>query len=223
VPYEAYARFHQVMAEESEQSVVAGLDQHVLPLVPGLVGRLREGLDVLDLGCGSGRALLHLARRFPRSRFTGFDLEAAAIEAARGEARRARLENVRFEVRDAARLDEERAFDLVTTFDAIHDQARPDLALAGIRRALRPGGTYLMQEIKARAEHADNASNPLAAFLYAISCMHCMAVSLAHGGMGLGACWGRETALRMLAEAGFREVSLHELEHDLMNDWYVAR
>ncbi len=105
-----------------------------LPLVPGLTGRLGDGIDVADVGCGSGHAVNLMAEAFPRSRFTGFDFSESGIAAARAEAGRRGLPNARFEQRDAARLGETARFDLVTSFDAVHDQARPDLMLAGIAR-----------------------------------------------------------------------------------------
>ena len=80
-----------------------------------------------------------------------------------------------------------------------------------------------MQDIKGRTEHHDNIGNPLAPLLYTISAMHCMTVSLAQGGMGLGAMWGREKAEEMLAEAGFRDVEVKELDHDIQNYWYIAK
>jgi len=222
VPYARYGRFHEVMADESDQSVVSGLEEHVLPLVPGLAARLERGIDVLDIGCGSGRAMNRLARRYPRSRFTGYDFSELAIGNARREAFEHGTENVRFQVRDVARLEEAGQFDLVTAFDAIHDQARPAEVLRGIRRALREDGTFLMQDIKGQSSHHANVGNPIAPLLYTISCLHCMSVSLASGGAGLGAMWGRELAEKMLAEAGFRALDVHELPHDVMNYWYVA-
>jgi hypothetical protein len=69
----------------------------------------------------------------------------------------------------------------------------------------------------------EDARHPLGAFLYTVSCLHCMTVSLAAGGAGLGAMWGLETAQRMLGEAGFRKVEVHTLAHDLLNFYYVAR
>ena len=223
VPYSAYERFNEVMSEESGQSVVAGLDEHILPLVEGLKDRLADGIDVLDVGCGRGRALMHMAARYPNSRFVGYDMLDEAIADARIEARRRRLKNVRFERVDAAAMEDEAAFDLITTFDAVHDQARPAEVLANIRRALRPGGVYLCQEIKGESDHAGNIEHPLGPFLYTISTMHCMSVSLANGGPGLGAMWGRRMCRQMLDEAGFDDVEMNELAHDVQNDWYVCR
>ena len=223
VPYSAYGRFHEVMAEDSGQTVLAALESRILPLAPGLVERLESGIEVLDVGCGRGRAINLLARSFPASRFTGVDLSPDAIAYARAEARRHGSGNVVFETKDAAQLDHEARFDLVTAFDAIHDQADPAAVLANMRRALRGDGLFLMQDIKGCSHVHGNLDNPLAPLLYTISCMHCMTVSLARGGAGLGAMWGKERALGMLAEAGFSDVAVEELDHDLQNYYYLAR
>ena len=223
VAYSAYRRFHPVMAEESGQTVIARLVDTIVPLVPGLRERLATGIDALDVGCGAGRAVLRLAEAFPKSRFTGYDLSAEAVAAAEIESRQRRLSNARFEVRDVTTLRDQGAFDLVTAFDAIHDQAQPAAVLAGIRRVLKPDGTFLMQDIGASSHVHENVGHQFGPFLYTISTMHCMSVSLANGGVGLGTMWGRETALRMLGEAGFADVRLEHLEHDPINDYYVAR
>ncbi len=226
VPYARYGRFHEVMAEESAQTVIAALDDAILPLVPGLRARLEAGISVLDVGCGRARALLQLAEAYPRSRFTGFDLSEEAIDWARGRARAQGLANVSLRVRDLSDFDvtaPPAAFDLVTTFDAIHDQARPMALLKGIRRTLAPGGVYLAQDIKGSGSHAGDRAHPLGTLLYTISCMHCMTVSLAQGGDGLGAMWGEPLARQMFAEAGFGSIEVHALEHDVMNSYYVVR
>lgn len=226
VPYERFGRFQEVMADDSGQSVVSVLHDHILPLVPGLAERLSAGIDVVDLGCGRGLALMEMARVYPNSRFVGYDLLESAVAWASAEAERRGLTNVRFEARDLSDYDvtaPESAFDLVTTFDAVHDQARPARMLAGIRRSLRLDGVYLMQDIRAATAVRDNRDHPLGPFLYTVSLMHCMTVSLAQGGDGLGTMWGREKAMEMLREAGFGEVVVHELPHDPQNDYYVVR
>jgi SAM-dependent methyltransferase len=163
-----------------------------------------------------------MAEAFPRSRFTGFDFSGAALAAARLEAERKGLANARFEQRDAARLGEAGRFDFITTFDAVHDQARPDLVLAGIAAALRPGGVYLCVDTGASSNLADNLDHPLGPFLYTVSCMHCMTVSLADGGMGLGTMWGRQTAVAMLTEAGFTSIRAAHLDGDIVNLYLIA-
>ncbi len=226
LPYSAYPRFHEIMAEDSGQTVLPVLLSHIVPLVPGLAARLAEGIDVLDIGCGRGRALLLLARAFPRSRFVGLELSAEAVDHAREAAAREGLANVRFEARDLTDFDvsaDAATFDLITSFDAIHDQKSPDRVLRGIARALRPDGVYLMQDIAGSSHVHENQDHPLGPFLYTVSCLHCMSVSLAQGGQGLGAMWGRQRALAMLAEAGFADVSVHQLDHDVQNYYYVVR
>jgi SAM-dependent methyltransferase len=223
VPYERFDRFHEVMAEESFQTVVAALDDHILPLVDGLVDSLERGVDVVDVGCGRGLALMHMAERFPNSRFVGYDFSKDAIGWANGEAQRRELKNVRFEVRDAAKLDDQGRFDVVFTFDAIHDQIDPHAMLEGIHRALKDDGLFLAQDIRSSSHVEKNLDHPVAPFLYTISTMHCMTVSLAHSGCGLGTCWGEELALKMFEEAGFTSVAVHTLDHDIMNNYYVCR
>jgi ubiquinone/menaquinone biosynthesis C-methylase UbiE len=226
VPYEAYPRFHDIMAAESRQTVVGALFDHILPLIPGIQLSLHNGIRVLDVGCGRGYALLHLAQEFPASHFVGYDLNESAIEHARDQAEELGLKNITFEVRDLSRFDrdaDQAAFDLVTAFDAIHDQARPDHVLAGIRRTLRPGGVFLMQDIGASSNVAENRDHPLGPLLYTMSCMHCMTVSLAQGGLGLGAMWGETTIRHYLAEAGFKSVDRHILPHDIQNHYFVSR
>ncbi len=223
VPYSAFGRFHEVMAEDSGQTIVAALEDHILPLVPGLIEQLTQGIDVLDVGCGSGRAMNKLAGLFPASRFRGYDFSTQAIAVATAEAQAHGLTNVQFQVNDVTDLQEAERYDLITTFDAIHDQAHPDRVLRNIHTALRPDGVYLMQDIRAASEVSGNFDHPVAPFLYTVSCMHCMTVSLAEGGMGLGTMWGREKAAEMLSEAGFTAVEMKEVPHDIMNDYYVIR
>jgi 2-polyprenyl-3-methyl-5-hydroxy-6-metoxy-1,4-benzoquinol methylase len=223
VPYSAYGRFHAVMAEESDQTVVAVLEGAILPIVPGLLAELERGIEVLDVGCGSGRAVNLLARRFPKSRFTGYDLLAEGIAAAKAEALAHGARNTRFEVRDVSEIDLADRFHLITAFDAIHDQARPEAVLAAIARALHPDGVFLMQDIAGTSHLEQDARHPLAPFLYTVSCMHCMTVSLAQNGRGLGAMWGSETASRMLEAVGFAKPTVAMLPHDPINQYYVAR
>ncbi len=222
VPYSSYPRFHEVMAEESNQTVVSGLIDSILPLVPGLIEDLREGIEVMDVGCGRGRALILMAKTFPKSRFTGYDFSEEAIAAARAEAARQGLTNIRFEAKDAAQINEPARYDLVTAFDAIHDQAAPRKVLKAISGALRPGGVFLMQDIRASSHVHKNIDHPLGTFTYTVSCLHCMTVSLAQGGEGLGAAWGEEKALELLAEAGFNNVDVKQLPHDIINNYYIA-
>jgi ubiquinone/menaquinone biosynthesis C-methylase UbiE len=226
VPYTRFPRFHEVMAEDSGQSVLSSLESHIVPLVPGLAEKLAAGIQMLDVGCGRGRIINRLAEIYPKSRFTGMDLSSEAILSAWQEASEKKLRNIEFIVADLSHFDdtaEAEAFDLIATFDAIHDQARPLNVLRGIHRALRADGIYLMQDIKGSSHIHNNLDHPLGPLLYTISCMHCMTVSLAQDGEGLGAMWGEEKTREYLAKAGFRSVEKNELAHDIQNNWYVVR
>ena len=226
VAYEHYPRFQEIMAEDSGQTVLAALEEHILPLAEGLPERLEQGIRVLDVGCGKGRALLQLAVRYPRSEFVGYDISREAVDKAQARAEALGLDNLSFECRDLTGFDkqvERGDFDLVTAFDAIHDQADPQAVLNGIQHSLRAGGTFLMQDIRASSQLENNVEHPIAPLLYTLSTMHCMTVSLAQGGAGLGTMWGEELALSMLQTAGFERISVKQLEHDFQNSFYIMR
>jgi SAM-dependent methyltransferase len=225
VDYAAYPRFHDIMEEESVQTVLAALPD-ILGLVPGLTDRLERGIHAIDVGCGRGRALLELASWYPNSTFVGYDLSEDAVRYATELAAARGLDNVRFEARDAARLEEALAPDSVDaafTFDAVHDQADPDAAVRGIRHALRGDGVYVAQDIDATSSHHGDLDHPLGPYLYTISTLHCMTVSLARDGRGLGAMWGRERAQELFRAAGFGEVAVETLPHDEQNAYFVSR
>lgn len=221
VHYDCFHRFHEVMAADSAQTVVAVMTDHILPLAPGLRDQLQSGIEVLDIGCGSGKAACALADAFPNSRFTGYDLCDDAITAARAEAEQLSLTNIRFETCDITQLNEPDCYDMVTAFDVIHDQKAPATVLDQVYRAIKPGGRFLMQDIRASSYVEKNLEHPVGPFLYTISTMHCMTVSLAQDGEGLGTVWGEELALDMLNNSGFRDVRVTTLKHDFLNNYYI--
>jgi ubiquinone/menaquinone biosynthesis C-methylase UbiE len=222
VPYSAYPRFQELQGEETRRVFDARLVGDILPLT-GLAGRLKEGIDVVDVGCGTGHAVNLMAKAFPKSRFYGYDISRDGISIAKTEARKLKLKNAHFKIVDVSKMDERQKFDLVTAFDTIHDQAKPAKVLKSVRRALKKGGTFLMQDIAASSNLHENIDHPLAPTIYTISTMHCMTVSLAYNGAGLGTAWGRQKALEMLAEAGFGPVDVKEVAGDILNCYYVAR
>ncbi|CAG6397749.1 class I SAM-dependent methyltransferase [Streptomyces cocklensis] len=221
VPYSAYPRFQALQAEESGEVFDLALVDGIVTLVPGLTERLREGIDVLDVGTGQGHAVNVLARAFPASRFLGLDMSEDGIAAARAEAAELGLGNADFRVGDSAELTG--SYDLVTAFDVIHDLARPAAALAAVADALRDDGVFLMGDIAASSRLEENIDHPLGPGLYTFSVFYCLSVSLSEGGEGLGTAWGEQTARRMLAEAGFGHVHTRRVEGDILNVYYVAR
>jgi ubiquinone/menaquinone biosynthesis C-methylase UbiE len=222
VPYSEYDRFQTMMRDESAQVFDATLIDVTLPLVSGLVERLKAGIEVADVGCGAGHAINLMAQAFPNSRFTGYDFSEEGIALGKEEAQQLGLQNASFETRDAAKLGISERFDLITVFDAIHDQAHPAVVLKGIYNALKPGGAFLCVDIAGSSNLEDNLENPFATMLYTVSTIHCMTVSLAYGGDGLGTMWGEQKALEMIGAAGFKDVRVEHVEDDLFNNYYVS-
>ena len=222
VPYSSYGAFHSLMAENSAARFDHNLVDTQIPLIPGIGARLEAGIDVADLGCGSGHAINLMAKQWPNSRFTGFDFSEEGIAAGRAEAAQMGLSNATFVEQDVAKMDGSQQFDLITTFDAVHDQADPAGMLAGASRLLRSGGTYLCADIAASSDVADNVDHPLGPMMYTISMFHCVTVSLALDGVGLGAMWGEQKAPEMLGEAGFTNIDVAQVEGDIINNFYIA-
>ena len=221
--YSEFPRFHALMAEQSAVVYDTALVDVVLPLVDGLVERMRSGIDVADFGCGSGHAINVMAQAFGASRFTGIDFSDQAIATGIREAASLGLTNATFESHNLTELDKVEAYDVITVFDAIHDQAQPAKVLENIYRALRPGGVFLMADIRASSRLEENIDVPMSTYLYTVSLMHCMTVSLALDGAGLGTAWGTQLATAMLGDAGFDDVRVAEIEGDPINNYYIAR
>ena len=221
--YGEYTRFHEVMADESRQTVIVPLIEHLLPLAGDIIEKLKKGIKVLDLGCGSGLALVEMAKIFPNSNFSGYDLSEDAVNTGMNNAKKLGLENIDLKAKDISLLDEKEQYDFITTFDAVHDQAKPDVVLKNIYNALKKDGTYFMQDIAGSSFVEKNMDHPIGSFLYTISCLHCMSVSLAQDGKGLGAMWGKELALDMLKDAGFTRIEVKELPHDPINYYYIVK
>ena len=223
VPYSEYTGFSEAMHEASGPMFDGLLIDVVLPMVPGLKDALNRGIDVLEVGCGSGHSLNLMAKHFSESRFVGYDLLEESVARGRTSARESGLTNASFETKDVAAMSHTRQFDLVTAFDTVHDQAKPDVLLSGIARALKPGGRFLMSDVRASTHLENNLDHPLGIFGYSASCMHCMTVSLAYDGMGLGAMWGEEKAKEMIAAAGLEVLDVKQAEGDPLNNFYIAR
>jgi 2-polyprenyl-3-methyl-5-hydroxy-6-metoxy-1,4-benzoquinol methylase len=221
VPYDAYDTFQILQRDETARVYDAALTDVILPLAPGVIERLREGIDVLDVGTGAGHAVNVMARAFPNSRFVGIDISEEGIALAHAEAQELGVDNATFEVTDAASITGR--YDLITAFDTIHDQAQPTKVLAAVADGLADDGVFLMGDIAMSSHLEENVGNPLAPTVFAFSVFHCMTVSLAYGGEGLGTAWGQQLALEMLANAGFTDVQSTQVEGDPLNIYYVAR
>jgi 2-polyprenyl-3-methyl-5-hydroxy-6-metoxy-1,4-benzoquinol methylase len=205
VPYGAFGPDMVAgMARTSGPEVRARLTTEWLPALPRVVERLHEGIAAADLGCGGGDAVLSMARAYPRSTFVGFDTDARSLERARGAASAAGLTNVDFQQIGQSGIPGDAAFDFILAIDVIHDVAHPTEVLTRVRQVLREGGTFLMVEPDAADRLEDNL-HAGGALLYAMSSLHCVPISLAEGGEGVGAAWGPRRAEACCREAGFSE------------------
>lgn len=222
VPYSQFPKFQGMMNELSAEVFDLALVPVTLELVPGLTDRLRAGITAVDIACGCGHASNVMAKAFPNSIFVGYDFSEEGIAKAKAESAALGLTNTRFELKDAATLDGAEKFDLITVFDGVHDQAQPRRVLKGIHDSLKPDGIFLCADIAGSSNLQDNMGNPMAPMMYTVSTFHCMTVSLALGGEGLGTMWGTQKALELFGEAGFTNVEVKSVEGDFMNAYYVA-
>jgi len=223
LPYSEYPKFQQLQAEETARIFDSKLTNQILPLIPEINDKLSNGIKVLDIGCGRGHAINLMGKAFPKSKFTGCDISREGISSAKEEAKNLGLTNVQFEIKDALLIEELGKFDLITAFDTIHDQTQPTKVLKAINASLNNAGFFLMQDIAASSNVEKNIDNLLAPALYTISTMHCMSVSLAFNGEGLGTMWGKELAVKKLDEAGFKDIKVKNIEGDIMNYYYLSR
>jgi 2-polyprenyl-3-methyl-5-hydroxy-6-metoxy-1,4-benzoquinol methylase len=198
------------------------LIQSWIPAMPEVQAKLQEGVLVADVGCGRGRALIKLAEAFPRSRFVGYDAFAPTIARAAENAAAAGVsDRVRFQHLDVSTgLPEQ--YDIITTFDVVHDAINPRGLVRSIREGLKPGGRYVCLDINCSDKLEDNAG-PMGAMFHSVSILYCMTTSLAHEGEGLGTVGLPESKLRELCdEAGFGDVRRVPLEDPFNNLYEVT-
>jgi 2-polyprenyl-3-methyl-5-hydroxy-6-metoxy-1,4-benzoquinol methylase len=197
----------------------------VLPALDGTVARLQTGGKAADVGCGTGVALIEMAKAFPRSSFHGYELSEHALARAKENQREAGLANLDWHEVRADPLPEDGSFDLITVFDAIHDMTHPAETLRAIRRSLKPDGTSLIVDINARPTFEENLEqNPMAAMMYGFSVLSCMSSGLSHPeGAGLGTLGFTEPVARQMTwDAGFTRFRRHDFNNPV-NAYYEVR
>jgi SAM-dependent methyltransferase len=173
-----------------------------LPAV-GVTERLRRGGLVADVGCGHGASTILMAAAFPASRFVGSDPHAPSIEVARRHAEEAGVaDRVRFEVASAAGFSGT-GYDLVATFDSLHDMGDPVGAARHVRSTLADDGTWMIVEPMAGDQVEDNL-NPVGRAYYGFSTLLCTPASLSQEvGLALGTQAGPARIRAVVEEAGF--------------------
>ena len=199
--------------------------QDWVPAMPQADAALRAGGSVADVGCGNGQALLFLAQGYPQATLVGYDAYAPAIAAANANARAAGLDGrVRYEVCDVTKGIPGQ-YDLITTFDVVHDMPHPRPAMAEIRNALKPDGTFFVLEFNFSGDLQQNIDHPLGigSFGYSASTNYCMTQALAVGGEGTGTCMGEEKARELASEAGFTHFRRIDFPQNPFNLFYEIR
>jgi 2-polyprenyl-3-methyl-5-hydroxy-6-metoxy-1,4-benzoquinol methylase len=196
-----------------------------LPRLEGVTAKLDAGAKVADIGCGTGLALIAMATAYPRSEFHGYEISQHALAAAHQNRTRAAVSNVTFHDARMDPLPGDASFDLVTTFDCLHDMTDPGAAMRAIRRAIKPHGTWFIADINCKPTFEENlARNPMAAMMYGFSVLSCMSSALSEpNGAGLGTLGFTEPLARqMTAAAGFTRFQRHDFDNPV-NAYYEVR
>jgi len=225
VPYNELGTDHAVGESRfSSPWMRANLVPVILPGLDGVTARLTAGAKVADVGCGSGKALLEMARAYPRSDFHGYDSSELAIGFAETHLARSGLRNVSFHRAAANTLPPDASFDFVLTWDCLHDMTDPPAAMRSIRAAIKPDGTWLIVDINGMPTPEENYAHPLGALLYSFSILDCLACSTCEeGGAGLGTLGLPDpVARKMTAEAGFTRFIVRDFSNPL-NSFYEVR
>ena len=197
----------------------------LLPEIDGIVDRLEAGAAVADVGCGSGTALLAMAEAFPASNFTGYDTSSFALDNARRNLAESGVDNVRLVDPSAEPMPDAPTFDLVTTFDVVHDTTHPADLIRAIRGSLKEDGAWVCADIRSFPTFEQNlAEHPMAALLYGFSVTVCMSSGMSTpDGAGLGTLgFNEEVARMMTSDAGFSRFEVLEYGN-AMNAYYDIR
>lgn len=225
VPYDGLGKDHAVgEARFSGPWMRANLVPVIIPALGDTAKKLRAGGKAADVGCGSGRALLEMAKAFPSSEFHGYDSSEISIGFATQHLARAGLDNVTFHHAPAEALPPDGSLDFVMTWDCLHDMTDPFAAMKAIRKSIKDQGAWLIVDINGKATPEENYGEPLSGLMYAFSILDCLNCGTCkEGAAGLGTLGFPEpVAKRMTAEAGFSRFKTHEFGNPL-NAFFEVR
>ncbi|MFP6807242.1 MAG: class I SAM-dependent methyltransferase [Pseudomonadales bacterium] len=196
----------------------------MIPALEGVEDKLTEGCLVADVGCGDGAVVLALAEAFPKSSFHAFDASKHSVARIREVASEMKLNNVEVTHARGEDLPQDSAYDLIITFDCIHDMTKPQEVIAKIRGSIKADGTWFIKDIRSKPKLRDNLRNPMLAMMYGFSLMSCMSSAMSEpGGAGLGTLgFNPEVAENMSRAAGFSRFKMHDFK-DPGNLYYEVR
>ena len=196
----------------------------MIPALDGVQDKLDRGCEVIDVGCGDGAVPLALAKAFPRSIFRAFDPNRHAVARVRQVAEEMALTNVTAAISSGEDLLGDRQYDLILTFDCIHDMTRPQEVMGVLRKLIKDDGTWFIKDIRCKSDFEDNLRNPMLAMMYGFSLMSCMSSAMSEeGGAGLGTLgFNPEVAEAMCRKAGFTRFKMHDFK-DPGNLYYEVR
>lgn len=193
-----------------------------LPGVPGLKAQLDKGISILDVGCGLGRSTVAMGQDYPNSQVTGIDPHSHSIKKARELAVAKKLNNVKFiesKLEDLSTGDNH--FDLIVAIDCIHDFAKPIEGLQDIKKLLSPQGQVFWSEPTGSHNPLENR-NPSGKMRSNLSPFHCLSVSLACDGAGLGTIIGEQGAKNLAEKAGFTNFEKIALDNK-MQQFFILK
>jgi SAM-dependent methyltransferase len=200
---------------------LANLVPSWIPAMDGVEAKLQDGARVADIGCGVGASSVLMAQAYPASTIVGSDGHEGSIELARKRAAEAGVQDrVHFDTATAQTFNGG-PYDLVTTFDSLHDMGDPVGAARHVREALTPDGSWLIVE-PAAADTVEGNLNPLGRVYYSASTFLCVPSALSQpGGESLGAQAGEAAIRRVATDAGFTR--FRHIADALLNNVYEAR
>lgn len=215
-----------IMAADSAQTIASSLVSWILPLGSGMImSDLKAGIDVLDVECGSGINLITLAKEYPKSWFTGYDINPEHIAIAKDAADKEKLKNIRFKCVQITDSCESSAYDLITCFGGLVETGDVGNVVLRIYQALRRGGTFLLQDVAASSDAKENRSHPAGPLLYTISVMFSVPSTIFKTGSddeAVGVMWGNDKALNLVRDVGFKCEGAKQLPEDHCNVFFFC-
>lgn len=225
VPVSEFDELKSIMAADAAQTIASSLIDWILPLEGDILDALRHGIDVLDIECGSGLNLFTLAKEFHRSWFIGYDSNPKNVAVAIESAEKAGLSNLRFKCKQITETSEYSAFDLITCFGRLVETGDVRNVIQRVQQALRPKGTFLLQDVAASSDPRLNCAHPAGPLLYTISVMFLVPATLFKTNKdeeAVGVMWGNDRALELIRELGFSCDGVKRLPEDHCNVFFFC-